>query len=92
MKTNLLYIVIIFLMLTTGGCTPQPSGISHAAQFEQRLKLKNSLQAVKNLASKWDADQKANLILLIEPIAKDYNKSELRNLASETLKALKNAR
>lgn len=89
MKINLLYIAIISLMLTITGCTSQPSSISHAAQFEQRLKLKNSLQAVKNLASQWDADQKANLILLIEPIAKDDNKGELRNLATETLKALK---
>ena len=90
MKNNILYLSVLFFMLTSGGCTPpQQTNVSHAQQFEQRLKLKNSLQAVKNLSEEWNADQKANLIQLIQPIAKDHDVSELRNLAKETLEALK---
>ena len=89
MTRHVFFIIAIVFMLTVGGCTPpQPSTISHAQRFEQRLKLKNSLLAVKNLSDQWDSKQKANLIKLIKPIAKDYEVSELRILANETLVAL----
>ncbi|VAX38486.1 hypothetical protein MNBD_PLANCTO02-2376 [hydrothermal vent metagenome] len=87
MKNHILYFSILFFALASGGCTPPPK-VSNAEQFEQRLQLKNSLQAVMNLSDKWDTNQKANLIQLIQPIAEKHDVNELRNLAAKTIKAL----
>jgi HEAT repeat protein len=65
----------------------EPSGT--ATQLEKLLAVKNSLHAVKTLASDWTAPQRAELISLIDPIAQHHVEPRLRTDAIDALVSLR---
>jgi HEAT repeat protein len=69
---------------------PQATESPEAAQ-ERTLILKNSLKAVADLSSQWDAGQRTELRALITPLAEDSSEPRVRVDARATLAALKSA-
>jgi HEAT repeat protein len=63
--------------------------VGSAAQLEKLLAVKNSLHAIKTLASDWTAPQRTELIALIDPIAQHHAEPRLRTDAIDALVSLR---
>jgi hypothetical protein len=69
--------------------------LNHAGNPSQRQQgmdlviLKNTLKAVQDLNKEWTADQKRQLIALLEPISKNHPERGIRTDAVKTLQTLK---
>ena len=62
---------------------------AHALRFEQLVTVRNTLKAIAELGSRFEASDKTRLTALIEPIAKEYGEPSIRIDAQKALQALK---
>ena len=62
---------------------------AEAKKFERQVALKNTLTAIADLTGQFDANQRAELVNLIEPISKAFEVPRIRSQAADVLQKLK---
>ncbi len=76
-------------VLKTAGEPKEPGS---NAEFEQFLSLKNSIVAVDRLAAELSADERQEIMSLLEPIAAEFREPGIRLAAKNALSTLRAAR
>jgi hypothetical protein len=73
--------------------TPTEAGVAEANASEERtIAIKNVIKAVDNLAGEFTAEERAELVTLLEPLADGHPENRIRIDATQALVTLKDAK